>query len=85
MDEPKFPDDKAGMSGTTLALLIVLAIVISVIGTWAVINSMHPATSEINTGSTGTNSAQVSINIQRPPTTANSNSVGEVMLNIQKP
>jgi len=84
MDEPpKFPEKKTGMTGMMLASLIVLAIAISTIGTWAVINSMHTTASE-PTESGGTNAAQVSINIQQPPL-ARSDSVGTVSLNIQKP
>jgi hypothetical protein len=54
-------DNQKGVSNTTIAVLLVLALVITIIGTWAVMNSMAPETPVRS----NTNIAQVSLTIYR--------------------
>jgi len=57
-------NNKKGISNTTIAVLIILALVISIIGTWAVLNSLNTQTN-VRSGS-NTNTATVTLNVMPP-------------------
>jgi len=64
-DNPnELQNSQKGISNTTIAVLIILALVISIIGTWAVLNSLNTQTA-IKSGSNG-NTAVVTLNVQSP-------------------
>jgi hypothetical protein len=56
--------NQKGVSNTTIAVLVILALLISIIGTWAVLNSI--ATQQNIQSSKGTNVAIVSLSITNP-------------------
>jgi hypothetical protein len=57
-------NNQKGISNTTIAVLIILALVISIIGTWAVLNSMNTQT-VIQSGGNA-NTAVVTLNVVHP-------------------
>ena len=61
--QSEFSKDRKGISNSTVAVLIILALVITIIGTWAVLNSVSESQSKADSG---TNMAQVSLNIVAP-------------------
>jgi len=75
------PADNPDISKTTIAVLVLLTLMISVIGTWTVLNEIS------NVRPTGSNvaapqSGQVHLNIQPPTTPQTSAATGKVMMNI---
>jgi hypothetical protein len=57
-------NNQKGISNTTIAVLIILALVISIIGTWAVLNSLNTQTN-VRSGSNA-NTATVTLNVMPP-------------------
>jgi hypothetical protein len=57
------PDNQKGIANTTIAVLIILALLISIIGTWAVLNSIS---TQKFTQSSSNNVAIVTLNIKQP-------------------
>ena len=66
-DPSGLPNNQKGISNTTIAVLIILALVISIIGTWAVLNSINTQT---NVKGSNTNTAVVTLNIRQPDVNA---------------
>jgi hypothetical protein len=58
--------NQKGISNTTIAVLVILALLISIIGTWAVLNSIATQQAAQSNGGTNTNTAIVSLNIKNP-------------------
>jgi len=58
-------NNQKGVSNTTIAVLIILALVISIIGTWAVLNSITTQNSVVS-GSSNSNTAVVTLNVMQP-------------------
>jgi len=78
--EPKAAEPNADLSKTTLVVLVLLTLVISVIGTWSVLNEVNSvkATQE----AAGTKTAEVSLNLVAPAQP--SKATGQVVFNLEK-
>jgi hypothetical protein len=74
-------DNSKGMSNTTIAVLIILALLISIIGTWAVLNTVSP--SSLGGENTNGNVAVVTLNIL-PSAGTKSTTNGEIVLDIKR-
>jgi hypothetical protein len=72
-------DNQKGISNTTIAVLLILALVITIIGTWAVMNSMTPETPIKH----NTNIAQVSLTIHSA-TPGLSQTTGKAVMELKK-
>jgi hypothetical protein len=72
-------DSQKGVSNTTIAVLLILALVITIIGTWAVMNSMTPETPV----KYNTNVAQVTLTI-RSATPGLSQTAGRAVIELKK-
>ena len=57
----ELPNNQKGISNTTIAVLIILALVISIIGTWAVLNSLN---TPIAIKGSNSNTAVVTLNVE---------------------
>jgi flagellar basal body-associated protein FliL len=68
-----------GVSNTTIAVLLVLALVITIIGTWAVMNSMTPETPVKKQ----TNVAQVTLTI-KPSNPGLTQTSGRALIELKK-
>ena len=73
--------DNKGISNTTIAILIILALLISIIGTWAVLNSTSQGSLQEEQG--GGNVGVVSLNIKPNPGLSSVDS-GKIILEIKK-
>ncbi len=71
------------VSKKTLLVLVILTIVISLLGTWTVINEANQAGARTQQSeSTSTTTGKVSISIERPPQPVST--TGKVILEIKK-
>jgi len=84
MDEsnsiPELPNQR-GVSTTTIAVLLILALIITIIGTWAVM--VKVSTPDESPVTHNTNVAQVSLKIL-PSNSRYSQSVGKVVFEVSK-
>ena len=69
------PNENDGISNKTIAILIILALVISVIGTWAVLNGVA---TEKQSSISGGNIGVVTLNIAPPKNSNNAKVVLEI-------
>jgi len=58
-------ESQKGVSNTTIAILLILALVITVIGTWAVLSGMNSA-NDAKIMKSGANVGKVSFTVTRP-------------------
>ena len=81
--QPAAPAPETDISKTTITILVLLTLMISVIGTWTVLNeisSVHVAKQQPSIAS-----GQIQLNIQPPSTPKTSEATGNLMLEIKKP
>lgn len=79
--------DRKGTSNTTLAVLVIVALLVTIITTWTVLNAS--STNVTNTNIAKQNVVQrdngkVSLNILAPTHKAPSTGIGMVVLNVEK-
>ncbi|MGV8087423.1 MAG: hypothetical protein ACP5N1_07360 [Candidatus Woesearchaeota archaeon] len=74
-------EKKTEISNKTIAILIVLALVISIIGTWAVLSGVAEKKQETVTG--GGNVGIITLNILPPNTEETNNLDGKIVLEIE--
>ncbi|MGV8140852.1 MAG: hypothetical protein ACP5NW_00250 [Candidatus Woesearchaeota archaeon] len=74
-------DSQKGVSNTTIAVLVILALVITVIGTWAVLSGMNSASSA-QIANSGTNVGKVSFTVTASENTQREDT-GMVVLDVK--
>ncbi|HYD03187.1 MAG TPA: hypothetical protein VEC16_02710 [Alphaproteobacteria bacterium] len=80
--EAELSSSSKGVSNTTIGVLVMLALIFTVIGTWAVLNSIN-SNNNVDYPEPGTNVGQVSFTVVPASGNYNSKVVGLVSLNIE--